>query len=218
MPSANTTPWQLESVIKGLLKNNFNNLVAVENKTVVTRPKHGEKLNKYDTIYKKYKIPVKFNFLNTDMRWIKYEPKSEMNVLHKIYPKGTQNFMKVDAHFLPFKDRSFDVALSFNVLEHLQNPLKALNEMKRVAREVRIRVPVREFNRYIVEGLGLLHTFLAIPFLKTVKHFERHLKSVMKWSDRTKTHLWIIRLKNYDQKIVRRKYFLPNEIDYVFKG
>jgi uncharacterized protein (DUF362 family) len=88
MPSANTTPWQLEAVIQVLKKNNFNDLVAVENKTVVTRPKHGERLNKYDQIYKKYNIPVKYNFMSEDMKWTKYEPKSELNILHKIYRKG----------------------------------------------------------------------------------------------------------------------------------
>jgi len=88
MPSANTTPWQLEGVTMGLLKKGYSDLVAIENRTVVTRPKHGEKLNKFDVVYEKYKIPVKFNFSQDDMKWIKYEPKSEMNVLHKIYPKG----------------------------------------------------------------------------------------------------------------------------------
>ena len=88
MPSANTTPWQLEGVIQALQKNNFSDLVAVENKTVVTRPKQGEKLNKYDIIYEKYSIPVKFNFLKEHMDWVKYEPKSQLNVLHKIYKHG----------------------------------------------------------------------------------------------------------------------------------
>lgn len=88
MPSANTTPWQLEGVIQALKKSGFEDLVAVENKTVVTRPKHGEKLNKFDVVFDKYDIPVKFNFLDEDMKWIHYEPKAEMNVLHKIYPKG----------------------------------------------------------------------------------------------------------------------------------
>ncbi len=88
MPSANTTPWQLEGTIKALQKNGLNDIVAVENKTVVTRPKHGEKLNKFDVVFDKYNIPVKFNFVPEDMTWIKYEPKSELNVLHKIYKKG----------------------------------------------------------------------------------------------------------------------------------
>ena len=88
MPSANSTPWQLEGTIQALQRNGFHNIIAVENKTVVTRPKHGEKLNKYDIIYKKYQIPVLFNFLQADMKWIRYEPRSKMNVLNKIYPRG----------------------------------------------------------------------------------------------------------------------------------
>lgn len=88
MPGANSTPWQLEGVIQALRKHHYAEIVAVENKTVVTRPKHGEKLNKYDRIYEKYNIPVKFNFLEQDMKWVRYEPKAELNVLHKIYPKG----------------------------------------------------------------------------------------------------------------------------------
>jgi len=88
MPSANTTPWQLEGVIKALNRMGFKNNVAVENKTVVTRPKHGEKLNKYDIVYEKYNIPVKFNFNPDDMDWIRYEPKADLDVLHKIYKKG----------------------------------------------------------------------------------------------------------------------------------
>ena len=42
MPAANSTPWQLEGVIRALRKHHFSEIVAVENKTVVTRPKHGE--------------------------------------------------------------------------------------------------------------------------------------------------------------------------------
>ncbi|MGE5543812.1 MAG: hypothetical protein ACM3UW_02470 [Bacillota bacterium] len=38
MPGANTTPWQLEGVTRALLENGYHDLVAVENKTVVTRP------------------------------------------------------------------------------------------------------------------------------------------------------------------------------------
>jgi uncharacterized protein (DUF362 family) len=88
MPSANSTPWQLEGVIQALKKNGFEDLVAVENKTVVTRPKHGEKLNKYNIVFDKYQIPVKFNFIPEDMRWLHFVPKSELSVLPKIYKKG----------------------------------------------------------------------------------------------------------------------------------
>ncbi|MEJ2649214.1 MAG: DUF362 domain-containing protein [Sedimentisphaerales bacterium] len=86
--SANTTPWQLEGVIKALKKRNYNDIVCVENRTVVTNPFKGEQLNRYKHVFKEYNIPVKYNFNQKDMNWIKYEPKAKMLVLDKIFPEG----------------------------------------------------------------------------------------------------------------------------------
>ncbi len=88
MPGANSTPWQLEGTIRALKNSGFNDLVAVENKTVVTRPKAGEKLNKFDIIFDRYKIPVKYNFDPGHMKWVEYRPKSKLRILDKIYPEG----------------------------------------------------------------------------------------------------------------------------------
>jgi uncharacterized protein (DUF362 family) len=87
-PSANTTPWQLEAAILGLQKHNYKDIVCVQNKTVVTNAFKGEDLNKYVPIFKKYDIPVLFNFKDEDMKWIEYKPKTKMNVLDKIFPEG----------------------------------------------------------------------------------------------------------------------------------
>lgn len=86
MPGANSTPWQLEGVIQALKSAGICNLVVVANKTVVTRPRQGAKLNRLDQVYRKYNIPVKYNFLNSDMRWIDYVPKSKLSILPKIFP------------------------------------------------------------------------------------------------------------------------------------
>lgn len=88
MPGANTTPWQLEGVIQALQHAGYNDQVAVENMTVVTRPEKGRRLNKYGSLYEKYDIPVLLNFDNRDMKWIRYEPKAKMRVLPHIYPEG----------------------------------------------------------------------------------------------------------------------------------
>lgn len=87
-PGANTTPWQLEGVIKGLQNNGFQDISCVQNKTVVTNAFKGEDLNNYLPIFKKYDIPVLYNFKPEDMSWVKYEPKAKMLVLDKIYPEG----------------------------------------------------------------------------------------------------------------------------------
>jgi uncharacterized protein (DUF362 family) len=87
-PSANTTPWQVEGVTKTLRGAGYDDLVVVENRTVVTKAKKGEHLNNFTGVHEKYGLPVKYNFNPHDMRWVTYEPKGEMLVLDEIFPKG----------------------------------------------------------------------------------------------------------------------------------
>lgn len=87
-PGANTTPWQLESTVLALRKHGYNDIVCVQNKTVVTDAFKGEDLNGYVPIFKEYDIPVLFNFKEEDMTWSTYTPKAEMLVLPKIFPEG----------------------------------------------------------------------------------------------------------------------------------
>ena len=88
MPSANTTPWQLEGTILALHKAGYTDLSCVQNKTVVINTFKGEDLNHYVPIFRHYDIPVRYNFKDDDMTWVPYEPKAEMLVLDRIYPKG----------------------------------------------------------------------------------------------------------------------------------
>ena len=94
--SANTTPWQLEGVILALKKAGCDKVVAVHNNTVVTDPFKGGRLNKLAPIYAKYEIPEKYNFIESDMKWIMYQPKAKMRVLDRIYPEG----IKIPEYFL----------------------------------------------------------------------------------------------------------------------
>lgn len=87
-PGANTTPWQLEGTILGLKDAGYKDIVCVENKTVVTNAFKGDDLNHYRPIFKKYNIPVLYNFKESDMKWIKISPKAKMHVLDKIYRHG----------------------------------------------------------------------------------------------------------------------------------
>ncbi|MEX1138629.1 MAG: DUF362 domain-containing protein [Bacteroidota bacterium] len=87
-PGANTTPWQLEASILGLHNAGFKDLVCVQNKTVVTDAFKGEDLNKYVPIFRKYAIPVKFNFKPEDVTWSVLKPKTPLLVLDQIYPEG----------------------------------------------------------------------------------------------------------------------------------
>jgi uncharacterized protein (DUF362 family) len=89
-PGANTTPWQLEGTILGLRDRGFQDLVCVQNDTVVTDTFKGERLNRYTPVFDKHGIPVLFNFEPSHIKWVDYKPKARMLALDKVYPEGTQ--------------------------------------------------------------------------------------------------------------------------------
>lgn len=86
--SANTTPWQLEGVIRALRDAGYRDIVAVHNDTVVTNPHKGGRLNRLTPIYRKYGVKELFNFDPRDISWMRYTPNAPMRVLHRIYPEG----------------------------------------------------------------------------------------------------------------------------------
>lgn len=87
-PGANSTPWQMEGTILALKNAGYSDISCVQNKTVVTNAFKGEDLNNYVPLFKKYAIPVLYNFKEQDMKWVEYRPKARMHVLHKIFPEG----------------------------------------------------------------------------------------------------------------------------------
>jgi uncharacterized protein (DUF362 family) len=87
-PAANTTPWQLEGAILALTSRGFTDQVCVQNKTVVTNVFKGEDLNHYVPIFKRYGVPVLYNFREGDMSWVQYTPKARMRALPRIFPEG----------------------------------------------------------------------------------------------------------------------------------
>jgi uncharacterized protein (DUF362 family) len=87
-PGANTTPWQLEGVIKCLQGAGYRELACVGNKTVVTDAFKGDDLNKLKPVLRKYEVPLLYNFKPQDMQWVRYYPKAKMQTLGNIYPEG----------------------------------------------------------------------------------------------------------------------------------
>jgi uncharacterized protein (DUF362 family) len=87
-PGANTTPWQLEGTIRKLRADGYADLVCVQNDTVVTDPKKGERLNRYLPVLDSHGVPVRYNCFPEDLQWVRYEPRGEMLVLNEIYPEG----------------------------------------------------------------------------------------------------------------------------------
>jgi uncharacterized protein (DUF362 family) len=87
-PAANTTPWQMEGTLLALQHAGLTDITCVQNKTVVTNAFKGEDLNNYLPLFRKYRIPVLYNFKPEDMTWIEYRPKAKMHVLDHVFPEG----------------------------------------------------------------------------------------------------------------------------------
>lgn len=81
-PACSTPPWQLDAVLKFLREENYKEIIAVENQTVVTHPWKGAYFNKWLPILRKYGI--EFVPL-TNMEWVYYQPKTEMLAMYDIF-------------------------------------------------------------------------------------------------------------------------------------
>ena len=84
-PACSTEPWQLEGVLRYMLKKKYKNIHPVENKTVVTDVWKGAKGNKWLPVLKKYGL--RYESL-TEVKWIKYKPKAEMLALDKVFHRS----------------------------------------------------------------------------------------------------------------------------------
>ena len=84
-PACSTEPWQLEGVLKTLREDGYTDIVAMENKTVVTNPRKGAHQNKWLNILNKYEV----DFIPlTEVEWIDYFPKGKMLAMPKVFPYG----------------------------------------------------------------------------------------------------------------------------------
>jgi len=81
-PACSTPPWQLEGILKTLRDDGYNNILAVENQTVVTHPWKGAYYSKWLPILKEY--GVEFQPL-TDVEWVSYKPQADMLAMHDIF-------------------------------------------------------------------------------------------------------------------------------------
>lgn len=81
-PACSTAPWQLEGVLKALREFGYEDLVAVENQTVVTHPWKGAYNNKWLPVLEKSEVEY---LPLTNVEWIQYNPKSEMLAMYDIF-------------------------------------------------------------------------------------------------------------------------------------
>jgi uncharacterized protein (DUF362 family) len=82
--SANTTPWQLEGVLRTLREDGYRDLLGLHNGTVVTDARRGDELNKFAGVYRRYGVSTVDNFA-PDCRWVRVEPMAPLLVLDRIF-------------------------------------------------------------------------------------------------------------------------------------
>jgi ubiquinone/menaquinone biosynthesis C-methylase UbiE len=88
----------------------------------------------------------------------------------KIYPQ--LKLSKGDIYKLDYKDNSFDLLICTEVLEHLKDPIKAVEEMKRVT------------SKYIIISVPNEPFFIMANFLrgKYLKSFGNHPEHINHWT------------------------------------
>jgi uncharacterized protein (DUF362 family) len=89
-PACSTTPWQLDGVIKTLIEDGYRKdlIHGCHNRTVVVSAKRGERNNKQINVVVGKHGLRNVHLYEKENEWLRYEPKGEMLVLPKIYPKG----------------------------------------------------------------------------------------------------------------------------------
>lgn len=82
-----------------------------------------------------------------------------------------KNFVRADIRALPFRSRCFDLVHCSHVLEHLEDPLEALRELKRVSRKkVAVILPFALFRIFDL----LYHGTKYPDWLRWEKHHHKH--------------------------------------------
>lgn len=83
-PACSSPPWQLDGVLTALKNNGYNEIYPVENKTVVTKPVLGAKLNKWLPVLKKHNLPF---IPLTNVEWENFTLRKELLALDEIFPR-----------------------------------------------------------------------------------------------------------------------------------
>ena len=98
-----------------------------------------------------------------------------LNALEKAKTAGVANLVLADAQKLPFRNNSFDVAISAGSLEHFENPAKAIAEMARVAK-IQVLTVHREFDIPFSRQLRFLTTkFFGVS--------DQPIEKPLKWAE-----------------------------------
>lgn len=88
-PACSTAPWQLEGVIRALLRagRRPDELLGVHNRTVVVDDRVGEVTNKHKIVTDHYRVPT-VHLNEPGVEWMRYRAKTPLLVLDQVFPEG----------------------------------------------------------------------------------------------------------------------------------
>ncbi len=91
-PACSTTSWQLDGVIRSLLKDGYrkDQLVSTHNRTVVVSDKKGEIKNHLRQVDEDLHGIRKVRLYEKPVKWIEFKPDKPFRVLGKIFPDGVK--------------------------------------------------------------------------------------------------------------------------------
>lgn len=129
-----------------------------------------------------------------------------------LYRRPTMANVIASAEFLPFRDTSFNDVQLHHVIEHINNPIRAVREALRVGGRVVFSYPHRR------DGLGLWAEFLECFVLLFQRRepltFLYHTQKMFRWKERMLTHKWQINFRGQTQIYIR---FGPFKIPIAYR-
>lgn len=121
--------------------------------------------------------------------------KKLIEIAHKRFPE--QSWISSDCYKLPFSDNSFDVITGMEILEHLEEPKKALLEMKRVCKQngiIIITVP----NEERIKDVSHIWSFSSVDIFNFLHEISKNVQVLLTCSnDRNIVGKAVIDFKSY---------------------
>lgn len=143
---------------------------------------------------------------NAKLYGIDKREKEQLQHGAKLVNNKNAELIQGDALNLPYENNSFDIVLTTDVLEHVNDPIKGLNEIKRIIKPhglVVILVPTELFLFKALRRLFGKRKFHAdyhwVGTLKSVNEFEKELKRKFRIIERKYVPIPFLKsILNYD--------------------
>ncbi|MDH3324464.1 MAG: class I SAM-dependent methyltransferase [Candidatus Peregrinibacteria bacterium] len=97
-----------------------------------------------------------------------------LDAAKKFKPKNI--YLKADVQNMPFEDNLFDKVIFTHVLEHVDNPEKAISEIRRVLKaggKLFLEVPTREMEEFLSKNNSVFKKYIFTGYHKT--HYDKGL-------------------------------------------